>query len=107
MEDQSLTCRDCQQPFVFTVGEQKFFAERQFTPPTRCKNCRQARKQAKEAEAAGGTFNKSGGFSSGHFQPPAPPAPQVEYAGRRRSGGGGGGRRRRDGDYGSGSGYEG
>jgi len=96
MEDQTLTCRDCQQPFVFTEGEQKFYAEKQLHNPTRCKGCRQIRKQAKEAETNGGSFNKSGGFSSGHFQPPAPA--QDEGGGQRR---GGGGRRRRNDDHGS------
>lgn len=48
--DQDLVCRDCKGAFVFTAGEQKFFAERQFTPPARCKQCRAARKAQKEAE---------------------------------------------------------
>jgi len=90
-EDQTLNCRDCKLPFVFTAGEQKFFAERQFTPPTRCKSCRQIRKQNKDAEAQGGTFNPSGGFSTGHFQHVGA---QAGGSGGRR--GGGGGRRRRD-----------
>ena len=80
--DQTINCRDCKQPFVFTVGEQKFFAERQFTPPTRCKACRQARKAAKETEASGGGYNKVGGYTAA-----APPVLVEEY----RSGGGGGG----------------
>lgn len=79
--DQTLNCRDCKQPFVFTVGEQKFFAERQFTPPTRCKACRQARKAAKDAETNGGGYNKVGGYTA------APPVVVEEY----RGGGGGGG----------------
>lgn len=49
--DQELECVDCRAKFLFSAGEQKFFTERQFTAPRRCKECRQARKQAKEAEA--------------------------------------------------------
>ncbi len=43
--DQTLQCRDCGQDFVFTAGEQSFYASRGFThPPTRCPDCRAARK---------------------------------------------------------------
>src|SRR5436190_14634340 len=35
--DKQLTCRDCGQGFLFTVGEQEFFASRGFTnEPSRC-----------------------------------------------------------------------
>jgi N-acetylglutamate synthase-like GNAT family acetyltransferase len=52
MSDQTLQCkeRDCGQEFVFTEGEQKFFADKGFTPPSRCKMCRQKRKAEKEAK---------------------------------------------------------
>lgn len=83
--DQTLNCRDCQQPFVFTEGEQKFYAEKQLHNPTRCKPCRQAKKAAKEASESGGTFNPSGGFSSGGYQQSAGP---VDEDGPRRGGGG-------------------
>jgi hypothetical protein len=43
-QDEDKTCRDCKRGFSFTAGEQKFFAERQFTPPVRCKQCRDTRK---------------------------------------------------------------
>lgn len=46
-EDKVLTCRDCGKEFVFTAGEQEFYAEKGFTnEPSRCRECRQARKQA-------------------------------------------------------------
>ena len=45
--DKTLTCRDCGQEFVFTAGEQDFYAEKGFTnEPTRCKDCRSARKNS-------------------------------------------------------------
>lgn len=52
--DLTLTCRErnCGQQFVFTVGEQNFYAERQFTTPVRCKTCRQARKMEREGASA-------------------------------------------------------
>jgi CxxC-x17-CxxC domain-containing protein len=46
ISDKNLTCRDCGQSFVFTVGEQEFFAEKGFTnEPTRCLECRGSRKR--------------------------------------------------------------
>ncbi len=46
-EDKTLTCKDCGNEFVFTAGEQEFYAERGFqNEPQRCKACRDARKQA-------------------------------------------------------------
>jgi CxxC-x17-CxxC domain-containing protein len=45
MTDQTLYCRDCNQEFVFTVGEQEFYASRGLTnAPSRCPECRAARK---------------------------------------------------------------
>ena len=38
-EDKTLTCIDCGQTFVFTAGEQEFFAQKGFqNEPKRCKN---------------------------------------------------------------------
>jgi CxxC-x17-CxxC domain-containing protein len=43
--DKTITCRDCGMDFVFTTGEQEFYAQKGFTnEPTRCPSCRQARK---------------------------------------------------------------
>lgn len=43
--DETLQCRDCGAEFVFTAGEQEFYAQRGFqNKPTRCKDCRSARK---------------------------------------------------------------
>lgn len=47
-EDISLTCKDCGAEFIFTAGEQQFYAEKGFTnQPVRCAACRKARKQQK------------------------------------------------------------
>ena len=44
--DKILSCRDCGQSFIFTTGEQEFFASRGFTnEPSRCPECRAARKR--------------------------------------------------------------
>ena len=44
-EDKTLICKECGNEFVFTAGEQEFYAERGFqNEPQRCKSCRSARK---------------------------------------------------------------
>lgn len=50
-QDQTLTCIEpnCKQDFVFTAGEQSFYASRGFTPPKRCKSCREAKKARQES----------------------------------------------------------
>ena len=46
-EDKTLVCKECGNEFVFTAGEQEFYAEKGFeNEPQRCKDCRQARKNA-------------------------------------------------------------
>ena len=44
-EDKVLVCKDCGAEFVFTAGEQEFYAEKGFqNEPIRCKACRNSRK---------------------------------------------------------------
>jgi CxxC-x17-CxxC domain-containing protein len=58
--DTTLTCRDCGQTFLFTTREQEFFASRGFdNAPSRCPDCRAARKAER-----GGTSAASGGYGS-------------------------------------------
>jgi CxxC-x17-CxxC domain-containing protein len=72
--DKTLTCRDCGNQFVFTAGEQEFYAQKGFAnEPTRCPDCRRARKSS-----GGGGGGQSRGYDSGD-----------SYGGY---GGGGGGR---------------
>ena len=49
--DKTLVCKECGQEFIFTAGEQEFYAERGFVnEPQRCKACRDARKNAAKPE---------------------------------------------------------
>ena len=49
-EDKTLKCKDCGADFVFTAGEQEFYAQNGFTnEPKRCKACRDNRKNANKA----------------------------------------------------------
>ncbi len=57
--DQTLVCRDCNQEFIFTTGEQEFYASHNLTnTPSRCPSCRSARK------------SQPGGYSSGRSSGP-------------------------------------
>lgn len=44
MENIKLVCKDCKKEFDFTVGEQRFYEEKGFAAPIRCKECRDAKK---------------------------------------------------------------
>jgi DNA replicative helicase MCM subunit Mcm2 (Cdc46/Mcm family) len=45
LEDKVLVCKECHAEFVWTSGEQKFYADKNLLyPPARCKECRDRRK---------------------------------------------------------------
>jgi len=46
--DRVLKCAECKMEFIFTAGEQKFYAEHELTEPKRCKPCRDKRKAKAE-----------------------------------------------------------
>lgn len=57
-EDKSITCVDCGKPFIWTVGEQEFYAQKGFTnEPKRCKPCKAVKK--------GGGGGMGGGYGYG------------------------------------------
>ena len=50
-EDKTLVCKECGNEFIFTAGEQEFYAEKGLVnEPKSCKACRDARKQAMRGE---------------------------------------------------------
>jgi CxxC-x17-CxxC domain-containing protein len=62
--DTTITCRDCGQPFIFTTGEQEFYAQKGFTnQPTRCASCRQANK-SNRGGGGGGGYDRDQSYSS-------------------------------------------
>ena len=67
-EDVTVSCRDCKVDFLYTGGEQRFFVEKGFSAPTRCKACREARKAEKAT---------TGGPSVQTTPPRNRPAPEV------------------------------
>ena len=44
MSDQVILCRDCNQDFTFTEGEQEFYDQKGLSAPQRCKDCRAKKK---------------------------------------------------------------
>jgi CxxC-x17-CxxC domain-containing protein len=75
--DTILTCRDCGQAFTFTSGEQDFYTGRGFSEPSRCADCRAARKAQREGGgasyttyAASPSSSYGGGYSSGSERAP-------------------------------------
>ena len=52
-EDKTLVCKDCGNEFIFSAGEQAFYAEKgSQNEPTRCRDCRMARKATRPAAGA-------------------------------------------------------
>ena len=50
-QDKTLICKECGEEFVFTAGEQEFYEEKGLkNEPSRCRTCRQNRKDALIAE---------------------------------------------------------
>lgn len=72
-EDKTLVCKDCGAEFVFTAGEQEFYAEKGFAnEPQRCKACRSARKNSGgngEREMFTATCASCGGEAKVPFKP--------------------------------------
>jgi CxxC-x17-CxxC domain-containing protein len=54
-QDRNLRCVDCGADFVWTAGEQTFFADKHFTnEPKRCKACKVKRSQRQTQGSAAG-----------------------------------------------------
>ncbi|HVU66899.1 MAG TPA: zinc-ribbon domain containing protein [Ktedonobacteraceae bacterium] len=72
MEDQILYCRQCARMFIFTVGEQAFYARKQLIgPPGRCADCRLARRQQRyDGRRYAGPQAGSSAYFAARRQPP-------------------------------------
>ena len=44
LKDKCLKCIDCDMPFVFSEGEQRYFLSKGLSEPKRCPKCRLKRK---------------------------------------------------------------
>ncbi|APR82896.1 Hypothetical protein A7982_08245 [Minicystis rosea] len=89
--DEHIVCADCGADFLFSAGEAAVFQERGLAAPKRCKDCRRARKDRNQGDAAssrGQRAPRSGGWNgAGHDA--APRGPRSD-GGRPRFGNGGG-----------------
>ena len=68
--DITLQCRDCGNDFLFTAGEQQFYAEKGFTnKPSRCPSCRAAYKSQRDSSlsysSGGGSYGGGNSYSGG------------------------------------------
>jgi CxxC-x17-CxxC domain-containing protein len=64
--DQILVCADCKSEFPFSASEREFYESKGFSPPRRCKPCRDA---AKAAKGQGGGSSYGGGYGGGSGAP--------------------------------------
>lgn len=69
--DETLVCVDCGNEFVFTAGEQEFYASKGYTnKPKRCKACRDAKKGARpERQYFTAVCSECGGEAKLTFEP--------------------------------------
>ena len=44
----TITCCDCAAEFEFSPGEQHWYSSQGFTPPRRCKKCREERRRQRD-----------------------------------------------------------
>ena len=64
--DETLSCVDCNSQFIFSSGEQQFFASKGFqNKPNRCPECRAARKVQRGAGGGGGGSSYGAGGNGG------------------------------------------
>jgi hypothetical protein len=88
MPDQTLKCCEpnCQTPdFVFSESEQRFFAEKGYTPPRRCPACRKARREQRQVQAV----NAAPPGTNTPASDAVVDAFRSQFKGRRSDGGGG------------------
>jgi CxxC-x17-CxxC domain-containing protein len=60
-ENKSLNCKDCGNPFDFTVRDQMFYAEKGFeNEPQRCRECRTVRKTQRASGTGSAPLSTAG-----------------------------------------------
>ena len=77
--DKNLVCKDCSAAFVFTEGEQQFYSEKGFeNEPTRCKDCRKVKKDARRASYRARRGERAPRAEGEASAPRAPRAPRAD-----------------------------
>jgi len=69
-QDEKLICEECNSEFIFTVGEQEFYAEKGLVnKPKRCTECRKVRKQKGKKQLHDAICSKCGAKTQVPFKP--------------------------------------
>lgn len=69
-EDQTLKCEDCGQEFIFSAGEQEFYAQKGLVNiPKRCPSCRKARRQKSRRKMYDAVCSQCGAATKVPFKP--------------------------------------
>ena len=69
-QDQNLTCEDCGKEFVFSAGEQEFYAQKGLVNiPKRCPECRKARRQKSRRKMYDAVCSACGAATKVPFKP--------------------------------------
>ena len=69
-QDEKLICEDCGSEFVFTAGEQEFYASRGLVnKPKRCNECRKARKHKSKRKMYDAICSACGAETKVPFKP--------------------------------------
>ncbi len=69
-EDETLVCEDCGKEFVFSAGEQEFYAEKGLVnKPKRCPDCRKARRKHNRRRMFDAVCSKCGQQTQVPFKP--------------------------------------
>ncbi len=64
--DRVLICEDCEEEFIFDVGEQRFFKSKGFSDPKRCPDCRRQVKNRLRKRKRGGHNNQNNNNNNRH-----------------------------------------
>ena len=69
-EDQNLVCEDCGKEFVFTAGEQEFYAQKGLVNiPKRCPECRKLRRKKSRRKMHDAVCSACGAQTKVPFKP--------------------------------------
>ena len=69
-QDEKLICEDCGAEFIFTAGEQEFYAEKGLVnKPKRCPDCRKKRRQNNRNKMYDVVCSKCGANTKVPFKP--------------------------------------
>lgn len=67
MADKTLNCKDCNNEFIFSEGEQAFYQEKGFeNEPQRCPDCRRAKKAQRRNNTGGFNNSSRNNFGGGN-----------------------------------------